>query len=246
MKIAIFGDSWAKQLDDADRLNPTPAWWEILAEKYTVENFGLSGSSTYFSYDKFEKSHKNFDKIIFIASTPGRVTLADGMKLTCKMFGDLRVHQITGIMDAENSLEFLKKFDPTNTHDITVLEAVVGYFSHVMNMDEQELINRIYREMVSNIRPNDSLVIESFNILYKVSEFESNHWQIDLRSLFQSGYNELRKCHMSAENNAMFADKIDTWLQTGNFNLSYNDYVKPADSWEKYFKITPGNNPKRT
>jgi hypothetical protein len=245
MKIAIFGDSWAKQLQQADDLNLTPAWWEVLAEKHEVENFGLSGSSTYYSYNNFEALQSKFDKIIFIASMAGRLTLAHDMKLTCKMFGDLRDHQITGVVDAENNLEFVKKFDPTNTHDIVALEAIIGYYSHVMNLQEQKVINRLYQQMVSCIRP-DALVIESFNALYKISQFESDHWQIDLRSLFQQGYNELRKCHMSVENNTMFADKINAWIQTGEFNLSYSDCVKPADSWEKYFKITPGINPKRT
>jgi hypothetical protein len=245
MRIAIFGDSWAKQLQQADQLNLTPAWWEILAEKYTVENFGLSGSSTYFAYDKFEKAHSYFDKIIFIASTPGRLCLADDMQLKCNLLGDLRRHQVTHLLDAENTLEFVKKTDPDNKQDITVLEAIVGYYSYVMNPKEQQLINRVYQQMVEFIRP-DSLVVESFNALYKISQFESDHWQIDIPSMFRNGYSELRKCHMSAENNAMFANIIDTWIQTGNFNLTVEDYVTPNDPWEKYFILNKGLQPKKT
>ena len=245
MRIAIFGDSWAKQLDQADKLNSTPAWWEILAEKYTVENFGLSGSSTYYAYDKFENLHNNFDKIIFIASVPGRLTLSDDMRLTCQLLGDLRNRQVSHLLDAENTLEFVKKADPNNTHDITALEAIVGYYSHVMNFQEQQLINRVYQQMVSFIRP-DSLVIESFNALYKISQFESTQWKVDINSLFQHGYSEIRKCHMSAENNAMFANKIDTWIHTVKFNLNNEDYVTPADPWEKYFILNRGLHPKKT
>jgi hypothetical protein len=245
MRIAIFGDSWAKQLRQADRLNLTPAWWEILAEKYSLENFGLSGSSTYFSYDNFEKVHRNFDKIIFIASTPGRLTLEDDMQLKCNLLGDLRRHQVTHLLDAENTLEFIKKVDPNNTHDITILEAIIGYYSYVMNKNEQQLINRVYQEMVSYVRP-DALVVESFKSLYNISQFESSHWKIDISSLFQNGYSEIRKCHMSAENNAMFANKIDTWINTGKFNLSEKDYVTPSDPWEKYFLLNQGLHPKKT
>ena len=75
MKIAIFGDSWAKQLKEADELNSTPAWWEILAKKYEVENFGLSGSSTYYSYNNFQRLHSTFDKIIFIPLSEGEYCL---------------------------------------------------------------------------------------------------------------------------------------------------------------------------
>jgi len=245
MKIAIFGDSWAKQLKEADELNSTPAWWEILAKKYEVENFGLSGSSTYYSYNNFLRLHSTFDKIIFIASTPGRLCLAEDMQLKSNRIGNLRRHQVTHLVDAENTLEFIKENEPDNMHDITILEAIIGYYSHVMNSNEQQLINRAYRELVKFKRP-DALVIESFNALYKISQFESNHWKVDISSLFQHGYSEIRKCHMSAENNAMLADKVNTWVETGNFNLNQDDIILPADPWEKYFILTPGKQPKKT
>ena len=246
MKIAIFGDSWTKQLDNQTRLNLTPAWWEILAEKYTVENFGLSGSSTYYSYNNFETMHSKFDKIIFIASIPGRMHLPSDLEFKSMLFGHPRKHQVTSLSDAENSLNFLLEQDPESVEDINKLKIIIGYYSHVMGIQEQDTINRLYVNSVKNVRQSDALAMESFPALYNVSKFETDHWGIDVVEKFSQGFDELRKCHMSAENNLMFANKIENWLATGEFTLGRDDYVQPADSWQKYFVPQRGLNPRKS
>ena len=246
MKIAIFGDSWAKQLEYQTQLNSTAAWWEILAEKYEVENFGLSGSSTYYSYNNFEAQHSKFDKIIFIASIPGRMHLPPELEFKSKLFGDMRKHQVTSLSDAENSLNFLLEHDPDSVDDINKLKIIIGYYSHVMSIREQDTINRLYVNSVKNARPVEALAIESFPALYNVSKFETSYWGIDIVEKFSQGFDELRKCHMSAENNLMFANKVENWLATGEFALSKDDYIKPVDSWERYFAPQRGLNPKKS
>jgi hypothetical protein len=246
MKIAIFGDSWAKQLGEADELNSTLAWWEILAKKYEVENFGLSGSSTYYSYNNFQRLHSTFDKIIFIASLPGRLHLPMAMEFKSNLLGSLKRHQVTSLSDAENSLSFLIEHDPQSVEDINKLKIIIGYYTYVMNIPEQDTINRLYLDSVRNIRPADSLAIESFPALYNISKFETDYWGIDLVEKFSQGYTELRKCHMSAENNLMFANKIENWLVTGEYTLSRNDGVRPLDNWQKYFVPQRGLNPRKS
>ena len=241
MKIAIFGDSWAKELDFSSQHNTSLAWWNILSNTYDVTNFGLSGSSTYYSYEMFEEVHSNFDKIIFIASTAGRIHLPDELKLTSKKIFGIKKFQVTSLSDAENTLSFLEKHDPGATTDINKLRAIVTYYSHVMNLKEQELINNMYQRMVKYIRGNDALVIDSMALLYQISKFESAHWGIDLPTIFQQGYREYRKCHMSEENNLMFAQEINNWLSKGEFNLSSNNFVIPKDNWTRYFNLDDNN-----
>ncbi len=237
MKVAVFGDSWAREIDDARSINTTPAWWSILSATYDLTNFGRSGSSTYYSYDLFEKAHADFDKIIFIASAPGRIHLPDELKLRSSCLGDLRNHQVTSLTDAESTVAFIKKYDPNAIHDINKLETIIAYYTSVMNLNEQGLINNMYQRMVKYTRGSEVLVIDSIPILYPISMFETTHWGIDLPTVFQQGYREYRKCHMSAENNVMMAREIDGWLKTGNFNLTQDKFVTPKDNWTSYFAI---------
>jgi hypothetical protein len=237
MKVAVFGDSWAKELGTENKLNTSPAWWSILSNTYDLTNFGLSGSSTYYSYEKFEEVHNQFDKVIFIASTPGRIHLPNELKLTSMHIGGTKRFQVTSLSDAENTLSFLQQRDPSATTDISKLQAIVTYYSTVMNIKEQELINNMYQRMVKYIRGNDALVIDSLPVLYPISKFETNHWGIDLPTIFQQGFREHRKCHMSEENNVMLASEINTWLTTGEFNLTTEKFVIPRDDWTRYFVV---------
>jgi hypothetical protein len=240
MKVAVFGDSWAKELGTENKQNPTPAWWTILSDTYDVTNFGQAGSSTYYSYDLFEKEHQNFDKIVFIASVAGRLQLSDALRLTSASIGGNRKWQVTSLVDAENTLQHLLKTDPNATDDIEKLKTIISYYGNVMNWQEQQTINKLYQQSVSNIRPVDSLVINSLPVLYPISKFETDYWGIDLPSTFKQGYSEKRKCHMSTENNAMFSKKVDTWIRTGDFSLSNLDYVTPKNNWQTYFVIDTG------
>lgn len=237
MKVAIFGDSWAKELGTENKLNPSPAWWSILSNTYDITNYGLSGSSTYYSYEIFEEVQNNFDKVIFIASTAGRIHLPDELKLKSMHIGGTKRFQVTSLSDAENTLAFLEKNDPNATTDIMKLKAIVTYYGYVMNIKEQELINNMYQRMVKYIKGDNALVIDSLPVLYPISRLESDHWGIDLPSVFRQGYREHRKCHMSEENNAMLANEIDNWLKTGKFNLTPDKFIIPKDNWTRYFAM---------
>jgi len=67
MYIGIFGDSFA-----APRPRNT-TWVSMIENKYNVENYALSGSGLFYSYQMYkENEHKPYDKIIFFASQINR------------------------------------------------------------------------------------------------------------------------------------------------------------------------------
>lgn len=240
MKIGIFGDSFAQSFIWPDDLHSRvgKSWSEVLSEKYDVTNFGLSGSSTYYSYDNFVRSHSKFDKVIFISSEPGRITLPKHSILSAGGFSYPRTHQICGYADAEKSLSYLQK----NNSEIkaqAILEAAKNYYLHIENILEEQTVNNLYEDTISKIRP-DSLVLSAFVrrsasnvILSDISAKEINHWGISMQEIQQT-HREIRRSHMTEENNLILAGLIDAWISTNKFNISLDMFLTP-DDWQRYF-----------
>jgi hypothetical protein len=240
MKIGIFGDSFAQSIiwpADVHR-RVGKSWSEILSEKYDVTNFGLGGSSTYYSYDKFIKVHDKFDRVIFISSQPGRITLTDDLMLKSSAFGDLRRRQITGYNDAEDSINLLRVRDPNST-DMVKLNAALDYFTYIENRHEQLTINKLYEDAVLNLRP-DCLLVPAFikrdpNVipLNDIAMMEISHWGDVARELLKT-HREIRRSHMTEENNLILAGLMEKWTNTGKLNMSLDMFVTP-DDWQRYF-----------
>ena len=50
-------------------------WVDLLSERFTVTTYAQGGSDCYFSYKKFLETHEQYDKIIFLKTFPGRLSL---------------------------------------------------------------------------------------------------------------------------------------------------------------------------
>jgi hypothetical protein len=48
---------------------------------------------------------------------------------------------------------------------------------------------------------------------------------------------EIRHCHMSQENNFIFASMVAEWVNTGSFNFDINKFIKSDKPVETYFKM---------
>ena len=240
MKIGIFGDSFAQSIiwpGDVHR-RVGKSWSEILSEKYDVTNFGLGGSSTYYSYKKFVKQQSKFDKVIFISSQPGRITLDDECALKCDFLGDLGRHQITSYDDALRQLNIVKntKQDPI---DIIKLNTAMNYYLYLENRQEQLTINRLYEDAVLSLRP-DCLMAPAFVQresdkipLHDISVMEIAHWGDSVTELLKT-HREIRRSHMTEGNNLILAGLVDTWIRTSVFNISLDMFVAP-DNYQRYF-----------
>jgi hypothetical protein len=240
MKIGIFGDSFANSIlyykGQVDRVGKS--WGEVLAEKYDVTNFGLGGSSTYYSYVRFLEHNQKFDKVIFIVSSPGRMTLSPDKALRSHIFGYPRTHQIVGINDTEHGINSLLKLDP-DSRDVLTLKSALNYYLYVENVHEQKMINSLYKDMVSIKRP-DALVLRAFDqcdkhnmVLCDISAKENKAWFSDIHAIFTT-HRELKRCHMTEENNKILASRIEEWLLTDNFSMNLDMFVTPPD-WQRYF-----------
>ena len=158
MKIGIFGDSFAYW-----KLNDTPTWTEILNEQYEVTNYGAHGSNLYWSIGNFLQHKHKFDKIIFIATLPGRLLI-----------------------------------DPD-----------------------------------PNTSPCHLLIID-FSVLSSITSMENT--AIGLPSVMPEDVIETRNCHLTPSNNKIFADVVDNWITTGDFNINYNQFNYLPDEINQFMK----------
>ena len=240
MKIAIFGDSFA-HVDPKSPLKNN-AWYNLLqSQGHDITLFSHTGSSLWYSYDKFIKNHATFDRCILMVTNWGRFHLPQ-----------LNQPFWPGVSQIE---EFIK--DPKfPERDRNVLISTYNWAIYARN-DEQEIA---YHElMIQDIRLKrpDALIIPCFDYslsripegenctLFDINMIDILHYRIDWqddkgvwhRRGLRKGGREHRACHMNDANNKIFANKIAQWLLTNQFSMKKDEFVKPTEPAEHYFEL---------
>ena len=59
MKVGIYGDSHAASIFDRT-VNDDISYVEMMYHNYDIKNFGVGGSSLFYSYNEFLKTEKDF------------------------------------------------------------------------------------------------------------------------------------------------------------------------------------------
>jgi hypothetical protein len=203
--------------------NPTPGWPDILAKKYNVENSSQPGSSLYYSVDLFLRKQTMFDKIIFIATDVGRLTLST-LNMRKKF-----------IPNHHNAVA-LKEVFKNDTIFLKTLDAAIGYFEYIQNVNYDKLVHNLMLEEVKRVRP-DAIVLEAFgspnfDSIFQIQLKEEIAWNY---SPIVSSFNDRRNCHMTVENNAIFAEKVEEWLHGAPVKINLDDFVTPMNK-EFYLK----------
>jgi len=202
MKVGIYGDSFAclRSIRNTKLNNDTP-WMEVLKSlgNYKITNFGLSGSSVYWSYKNYKENYKKFDKNIFITTSPDRIYVPHGAS-----------RQHWNISSVEEAIR-------NNKTDIADLNEIRGYFEKIYNSDEHQT----YKELMMQDASNDvtTLVIDNTKELLSITSREVSHYQT-LNLAHVQYYNDNRCCHMSQAANNYFASRISAWLEGGTFNIN--------------------------
>jgi hypothetical protein len=201
MKIAIYGDSFADEHSPKyPELNQDKSWARYLRDKnFDVTNFSALGSSVYWSYKKYQENHKNFDKNIFIATSPDRLYIP---------WNHQRQHW--------NAYTVTHKIHGQNIKNILGFNEVLGYYRTIYNHEEHKLYKEL---MIKDIMScENSLVIDNTDILLKISTREIEYYKS--LNLNLPWHNDNRFCHMSQEGNNFLYSRIKIWLETGKFNIS--------------------------
>jgi hypothetical protein len=246
MKIGIFGDSWARTIASPKnkKFHDGYAWAEILSLKYHVTNYGIPGSSVYFSYEEFNKHHSKYDKIIFLATEPGRLTFDIGSELKNPLIGQEFKRHCNSYGTADR---YFKLFENKKVpEDSARVNAAREYFLWLLNRTEQTEYKRLMLDEIRRIRPDalimspahawDPIKQELTTCLMDISNMENDFFKVNYNDLADIGHLDIRPCHLTRENNKMFANKISDWIDHQTIPvLSKEDYVQPADGKEIYY-----------
>lgn len=228
MNIGIFGDSFADEIIFKDR--PGLSWVEYLrtAHGKNVTCFAMAGSSLYYSYDLFKKNHIKFDKVVFVATAIGRLTIPSYIN-----FKDESGEYLRHINTLDTAIAHLSD-DNKHKHteeSYNATKAAAEYYKYLYDSEKEKSIYKLIIDDIFKIRPDTIMLY-----LHKDFSFNDNPGLVDI-SVYEMqpyGYDKLpiqmdyRKCHISEVNNSILADKVNSWIHGEQQVLSLNDFLVPS------------------
>ena len=232
MKIAIFGDSFG----DDYNLWPDPysgvgsSWIDYLRNHdIEIDNYSCGGASLFYSYQKFISTYQQYDKVIFLITGPGRISVSTGNNATEEFFNITSVEK-----HLKHCFDFERKIK---------LNAIRNYFMYVKNDTFDEIVHKLLIEDISK-KHRDILIIPCFAHsgidnqipLVAISRFEADFWNMEEVMPWSDTEYDARKGHMCEENNLMLGQEIYSWIKTGNYNLSQENFREPTKEFAHYFR----------
>lgn len=231
MKIAVFGDSFCAEYETPPLSfdPPLPPSWYRTLENYghTVTTFGASASSILYSAQLLEEHANNFDFIVWAVTNPPRLSIKIDQPPYNLHFTSIESHRDADLKDIESQLK---------------CKAAQDYLKYLSNTHEQNLIGRALVEYFLNKYSNlmvvpcfkDPLDAE-FN-LYDLCCWESNHYfpYTEFHDVCRE-YWDMRRCHLTTDNNIILGNLIAKNLSPGLFQTSYDNFVLPAGDVSIHF-----------
>jgi hypothetical protein len=231
MKIGIFGDSFG----DDSNLWPDPysgvgpSWIDYLRnQNIEIDNYSCGGASLFYSYQRFISTYKEYDKVIFLVTGPGRISVPESDQRE-EFFNLTSVEK-----HLENCVDFKRKIK---------LNAILNYFIHVKNDTFDNLVHKLLIEDILK-KHGDMLAIPCFAHsgidnqipLIAIPRFEADFWNMEEVMPWSDTEYDARKGHMCEENNLMLGQEIYNWVKTGNYNLSRENFKTPTKEFTHYFR----------
>jgi hypothetical protein len=217
MKLGIFGDSFASAI----KFNPSPSWVDILAYEHEVTNHAVDGSNLYHSVEEIKTHHENYDKLILVVTQPGRLKIPDWIPVD-----KIEDKFITGKLDRK----IAEKVD--NNIVASYAEAGSLYFTYLQNVPYDNYVHNLMLNDIRNLRQDVILIpgfLNSFpNIsgcsMHYICAKEHTAWNLDWSAAILD-FEDIRNCHMTIENNAIFATKAKEWLNGKPVHINLDDFV---------------------
>jgi hypothetical protein len=222
MKIGIFGCSFADERSNGGarhgyNLKGRP-WAAILREDFNkdITNYSVSPSSMYYSYMNFKENYNKFDKIVFLGTYPGRIYCPE---LKNK-------HVIIHLTNGD-----LAKLTETDNKEQALIK---NYYRYFHNSHEAEDMRELMIGAVKQLSGYNLLYIDTPTELAQVTELE------ELSNIIgPAAMRDHRFCHMSNENNYIFASLVNNWLNGESFEFDINKFIKPSiKELNSYYELT--------
>ena len=225
MNIGVFGDSYC----DRNLTKNKPSWFELLRNHgHKVTSYGAGGSSTLYSAKLIEKHAAQYDFVIWCATNPMRLSIQ--------------------IDESPHNLHFTA----SNSHDqkhFTLDSSKVkcnlasNYYHQLLEIDDDGLV---CRSLINyQLQKRDNLMIipcfydplaTDFN-LYNVCEQEAQYYfpSTSIPEVYLT-FNDIRRCHLSIDNNQILSDLVAANLSSGVFQTEYSHFnYSPSEELSFYF-----------
>jgi hypothetical protein len=210
--LGTFGDSYT---DPNSPSGDTP-WMNLLASKLNlpVENHGRSGTSVWYSYEKFIKHYKKYSHIVFTYSHYDRINYLP--------------EKFAGWHFMKPKDKFLSTNKEFKAQEFLMQQVVHHHYRYLHSTDLQLFIyQKVYEDVQKLCTENNIQVIHNFafepcrweknmnitlhttrNVLSSdnISVEEVNAFQPGKTHTEEIGVPDRRVCHMTQKNNAILAD----------------------------------------
>jgi len=188
MNIGIFGDSYA-----VAKPSCVGSWQYYLKKLYgdsvSIENFGVGGSSLYYSYKNFLKRKDKFNTIIFIATEPHRYPIPFMPKLGT-------THYIVNYNHTEQIYEQYK--DNLTDKQKNFLQDLKGWFNASNEKYNDDISDIIIQQVLS--LHNNILLYPSFINSLSLKMFDKINLDPHDHPMHSFWYRQLKKLGIDNEN----------------------------------------------
>jgi Ni,Fe-hydrogenase I large subunit len=177
--------------------------------------FAQSGSDLYYSYNQFINNHKQYEKCIFVVTSP--------LRYSTNIKSWIHTASIEDATEAQNFVtdKNIKKY----------YKVLADFFENIYYKDIEriELLNLAMLDSIRQKRP-DTMFINSFPDLKTVYDLELKSWNSNHEeSQDYTKYFDLRQCHMTNDNNKILADYIKENLEvSGYLDISKINWKRPT------------------
>jgi hypothetical protein len=242
MKLAVYGDSFGVGISINAHFN----WYDVLAKKLGLEkidNYSLPGTSLYYSYKEFLKTHHKYDKIIFL------VTGTDRFPTPVSFSNGKIKHGVTGLVHI-NSLRTSRttyECDITD-EDMITLDKLESWFS-LLDEEHEKTMFSLMLDDIERLH-NDVILYPNFITSFTLARFDKHGIPIDKTmsdihneqlkklNLLNSNIIEKTTCgHMIPEYNHFFANLMYNKIVNNKWDYTGLDDIKIEHPADYYYEI---------
>jgi len=155
MKIAVFGDSFGDDYNlwPDPYLGVGPSWIDYLRnQNIEIDNYSCGGASLFYGYQRFISTYQKYDKVIFLVTSPGRISVPKGNQ----------TEEFANLTSVENHLKNCVDFE-TKIKFARVLFLMYIFLCRVNLQTRMAIIHNLF------FRENNRIVTELPHIQFQVS-----------------------------------------------------------------------------
>lgn len=251
LTIGVYGDSYANLNLDSDS---SKSWVDILAEDFTIKNYGTSGKSVFHCYnDFFDTARSNYYNI-FIIPLNGRFYSEELEKIfpSYIQYHKYWYNNYTSVLAMKKQIQ-QKIFNDNalQKRAADMIDSVAVYYEHWKDFRYDNIVQTTVVESLKTKTQNtlfidtNASVHDNSNVgLLQLSKWELRQTGHDdnlgiqpnnEKTLFSY---DCRKNHLSEENSTILAAKIKDAMNNNirELKITLGDFIVPTKDTDKFIE----------